>query len=106
MSDEARHGGYRRIGRRALGGPQSNASPDRRIGNRAHIIAGMASADPITEFLNAVERAKAHQVDTRPSSSRQPMRRGGRRRGSCCFAESTRAGSCSSPTTTAAKGAS
>jgi len=26
----------------------------------------MASADPITEFLNAVERARAHQVDTAP----------------------------------------
>jgi pyridoxamine 5'-phosphate oxidase len=26
----------------------------------------MASADPITEFLNAVERAQAHQVDTSP----------------------------------------
>ena len=26
----------------------------------------MASADPITEFLNAVERAQAHQVDTAP----------------------------------------
>lgn len=26
----------------------------------------MSSADPITEFLNAVERAKAHQVDTAP----------------------------------------
>jgi pyridoxamine 5'-phosphate oxidase len=26
----------------------------------------MASADPITEFLNAVERAHAHQVDTAP----------------------------------------
>ena len=26
----------------------------------------MASADPITEFLNAVERAAAHQVDTAP----------------------------------------
>jgi pyridoxamine 5'-phosphate oxidase len=26
----------------------------------------MASADPITEFLNAVERAHAHQVDTTP----------------------------------------
>jgi pyridoxamine 5'-phosphate oxidase len=26
----------------------------------------MASADPITEFQNAVERAKAHQVDTAP----------------------------------------
>jgi len=26
----------------------------------------MASADPITEFLNAVERAQAHQVDTTP----------------------------------------
>jgi pyridoxamine 5'-phosphate oxidase len=26
----------------------------------------MASANPITEFLNAVERAKAHQVDTAP----------------------------------------
>jgi pyridoxamine 5'-phosphate oxidase len=26
----------------------------------------MASADPITEFQNAVERAKAHQVDTTP----------------------------------------
>ena len=26
----------------------------------------MASADPITEFLNAVERARAHQVDTSP----------------------------------------
>jgi pyridoxamine 5'-phosphate oxidase len=26
----------------------------------------MASADPVTEFLNAVERAKAHQVDTAP----------------------------------------
>src|SRR5688500_7744605 len=27
---------------------------------------GMASADPITEFQNAVERATAHQVDTSP----------------------------------------
>ena len=27
----------------------------------------MASADPITEFLNAVERAQAHQVDTAPA---------------------------------------
>jgi pyridoxamine 5'-phosphate oxidase len=26
----------------------------------------MSSADPITEFLNAVERAQAHQVDTAP----------------------------------------
>jgi pyridoxamine 5'-phosphate oxidase len=26
----------------------------------------MASANPITEFLNAIERAKAHQVDTAP----------------------------------------
>lgn len=26
----------------------------------------MASADPITEFLNAVERARSHQVDTAP----------------------------------------
>lgn len=26
----------------------------------------MSSADPITEFLNAVERARAHQVDTAP----------------------------------------
>jgi pyridoxamine 5'-phosphate oxidase len=26
----------------------------------------MASADPITEFLNAVQRAQAHQVDTAP----------------------------------------
>ena len=26
----------------------------------------MASADPITEFQNAIERAKAHQVDTAP----------------------------------------
>jgi len=26
----------------------------------------MASADPITEFLNAVERAQAHQIDTAP----------------------------------------
>jgi pyridoxamine 5'-phosphate oxidase len=26
----------------------------------------MASANPITEFLNALERAKAHQVDTAP----------------------------------------
>jgi pyridoxamine 5'-phosphate oxidase len=26
----------------------------------------MSSADPITEFLNAVERAQAHQVDTTP----------------------------------------
>ncbi len=26
----------------------------------------MASADPITEFLNAVERARAHQIDTAP----------------------------------------
>ena len=26
----------------------------------------MASADPITEFMNAVERAQAHQVDTTP----------------------------------------
>ena len=30
------------------------------------IIPRMASADPITEFLNAVERAQAHQVDTAP----------------------------------------
>jgi pyridoxamine 5'-phosphate oxidase len=28
----------------------------------------MASADPITEFLNAVERARAHQVDTAPAT--------------------------------------
>ena len=28
----------------------------------------MSSADPITEFLNAVERARAHQVDTAPAS--------------------------------------
>lgn len=28
----------------------------------------MSSADPITEFLNAVERALAHQVDTAPAS--------------------------------------
>jgi pyridoxamine 5'-phosphate oxidase len=28
----------------------------------------MASADPITEFLNAVERAAAHQVDTAPAT--------------------------------------
>src|SRR5687767_6911621 len=33
---------------------------------RTHIIARMASADPITEFQNAVERARAHQVDTAP----------------------------------------
>ncbi len=26
----------------------------------------MSSADPITEFLNAVERAQAHQIDTAP----------------------------------------
>jgi pyridoxamine 5'-phosphate oxidase len=26
----------------------------------------MASADPITEFLNAIERAQSHQVDTAP----------------------------------------
>jgi pyridoxamine 5'-phosphate oxidase len=26
----------------------------------------MSSADPITEFLNAVERARAHQIDTAP----------------------------------------
>jgi pyridoxamine 5'-phosphate oxidase len=26
----------------------------------------MASADPITEFLNAIERARAHQIDTAP----------------------------------------
>jgi pyridoxamine 5'-phosphate oxidase len=26
----------------------------------------MASADPITEFLNAAERARAHQIDTAP----------------------------------------
>ncbi len=26
----------------------------------------MSSADPITEFLNAVERARAHQIDTSP----------------------------------------
>jgi pyridoxamine 5'-phosphate oxidase len=26
----------------------------------------MASADPITEFLNAVERAQSHQIDTAP----------------------------------------
>src|SRR6187549_2808649 len=26
----------------------------------------MASADPITEFLNAKERAEAHQIDTAP----------------------------------------
>ena len=30
------------------------------------MIPAMASADPITEFLNAVERARAHQVDTAP----------------------------------------
>lgn len=41
----------------------------------------MASADPITEFLNAVERARAHQVDTTPvvlataNSSGQPAAR-------------------------------
>lgn len=28
----------------------------------------MSSADPVTEFLNAVERAQAHQVDTAPAS--------------------------------------
>jgi len=28
----------------------------------------MASANPITEFLNAIERAKAHQVDTAPAA--------------------------------------
>ena len=28
----------------------------------------MSSADPITEFLNAVERAQAHHVDTAPAS--------------------------------------
>lgn len=28
----------------------------------------MSSADPITEFLNAVERARAHQVDTTPAT--------------------------------------
>ena len=28
----------------------------------------MSSADPITEFLNAVERARAHQVDTAPAA--------------------------------------
>jgi pyridoxamine 5'-phosphate oxidase len=28
----------------------------------------MASADPITEFLNAKERAEAHQIDTAPMS--------------------------------------
>jgi pyridoxamine 5'-phosphate oxidase len=28
----------------------------------------MASADPITEFQNAAERARAHQVDTAPST--------------------------------------
>lgn len=28
----------------------------------------MSSADPITEFLNAVERARAHQIDTAPVS--------------------------------------
>jgi pyridoxamine 5'-phosphate oxidase len=28
----------------------------------------MASADPITEFLNAAERARAHQIDTAPVS--------------------------------------
>ncbi len=27
----------------------------------------MGSADPITEFLNAVERAQAHQIDTAPA---------------------------------------
>jgi pyridoxamine 5'-phosphate oxidase len=41
----------------------------------------MASADPITEFLNAVERAQAHQVDTAPAvlattdAERQPSAR-------------------------------
>jgi len=28
----------------------------------------MASANPITEFLNAIERARAHQVDTAPAA--------------------------------------
>jgi pyridoxamine 5'-phosphate oxidase len=28
----------------------------------------VSSADPVTEFLNAVERARAHQVDTAPAS--------------------------------------
>jgi pyridoxamine 5'-phosphate oxidase len=28
----------------------------------------VSSADPITEFLNALERARAHQVDTAPAS--------------------------------------
>jgi pyridoxamine 5'-phosphate oxidase len=41
----------------------------------------MASADPITEFLNALERARSHQVDTAPaalataSASGQPAAR-------------------------------
>jgi pyridoxamine 5'-phosphate oxidase len=36
------------------------------IGHPATYNRRMASADPITEFLNAVERAQAHQVDTAP----------------------------------------
>jgi pyridoxamine 5'-phosphate oxidase len=36
------------------------------IGHPSTYNRRMASADPITEFLNAVERAQAHQVDTAP----------------------------------------
>jgi pyridoxamine 5'-phosphate oxidase len=38
------------------------------VGPRAPLIneTFMASADPITEFLNAKERAEAHQIDTAP----------------------------------------
>ncbi len=35
-------------------------------GTDGHYNPSMSSADPITEFLNAVERARAHQIDTAP----------------------------------------
>src|SRR5688572_24620383 len=48
-------------------GPHGRA---RGVGPRAPLIIDirdfMASADPITEFLNAKERAEAHQIDTAP----------------------------------------
>jgi pyridoxamine 5'-phosphate oxidase len=56
----------------------------------------MSSADPITEFLNAVERARAHQIDTAPMalatvdlegrpSIRQVLLRGADHRGFAFF---------------------
>ncbi len=63
----------------------------------------MSSMNPITEFLNARERAAAHQVDTAPVAlATADASPGVHRRGWCCCVASTRAASRSSPTTTAA----